>query len=174
VEEATGYAPWPLYLSDVVNNLRLFSFGVSLILVAVNASVAAKFGAVSLRREASVQGGIVGVVTCCGLAAWLALRSSDFAGNMVSGNYRHGLDDSFAPPPKATIQYIKSLAAPEYEDVLISERMAVLGAQSSRLDYHPANHRWKISCHNAASRWMNYRAGLPPDFSRAVVRQVID
>jgi hypothetical protein len=175
VEEAADYAPWPRYLADVVDNIRLASLVITLLLLVTYVGVAASDGRASLRREASVAGCILCVVACWGAFIWWSLASSQLAQTMIAGNYRNGVDDSLVMPPNVTTKYVYSLAAPEYHDILISDRLdsQELKAQSRRLDYHPGTRRWKTAIQDASTRWMGYRVGLPPIFKQALIQQIV-
>jgi hypothetical protein len=181
VEEAVDYAPWPRYLVDVIGNLQLASLVVTLLLLGTYFGFATNGGGTSLRREASVDGYILGVVACWGLCLWLGIESSQWVQRVVAGDYRHGMDGAPAlgMPPKNvtnTCEYVHSLAAPEYHDILISNRpeSPELWAQSHRLDYHPGNRRWKKAVQDASTRWMGYRNGLLPIFEQAVVQRIVE
>jgi hypothetical protein len=99
-------------------------------------------GASNLLREASVAGCILGVVACWGLLIWWGIASSQWVQGVVAGDYRHGMDSALTITPSdnvTTNKYVHSLAAPEYRDILISDRLESpeLCARSHRLDYPP-------------------------------------
>jgi ectoine hydroxylase-related dioxygenase (phytanoyl-CoA dioxygenase family) len=178
VEEAVDYAPWPRYLVDVTENLRLASLVVTSLLLVTYVGFATNDGGTSLRREASVVGCILGVIACWGLCIWWGIESSQWAQSVVAGDYRHGMDSALAMSPNVTntYEYIHSLAAPEYHDILISDRLESpeLWAQSHRLDYHPGTRRWKKAIGDASTWWMGYRNGLLPIFEQAVIQRIVE
>jgi hypothetical protein len=110
VEESVDYAPWPRYLVDVVDNLRLASLVVTLVLLVTYIGFATNDGRTSLRREASVVGCILGVVACWGLCIWWGIESSQWVQSVVAGDYRHGMDSALAIPTNtSTLWRLRSI-----------------------------------------------------------------